>query len=115
MTKKTTFAEKIAQAERSNDDSDGPVYERPEGVTVEIEETVEKPKKVKKTRQKKTVVEKPVEKPVVKPVEKIKRAPSAYNLFVKDAYKRDEVQALPPKDRFSAVASLWQKEKEKTK
>lgn len=113
MTKKQTFAEKIAEQERnSNDDSDGPVYERPKGVTVEIE-PVEKPEK--KTRRKKTVVsEKPVvEKPVVE--KKPKRAPSAYNLFVKDAYKRQEVQALPPKDRFSKVAELWQKEKEKTK
>ena len=106
MTK--TFAQKIAEQERnSNDDSDSPLYERPEGVTVEIE-AVEKPKK--KTRQKKTVVEKPV-----LSEKKPKRAPSAYNLFVKDAYKRDEVQALPPKERFSAVASLWQKQKEKSK
>ena len=112
MTKKQTFAEKIAQAERSNDDSDSPLYERPEGITVEIDEAVEKEVK-KKTRQKKTVVEK-TEKPVLSE-KKPKRAPSAYNLFVKDAYKRDEVQALPPKERFSAVASLWQKQKEKSK
>ena len=110
MTK--TFAQKIAEQER-NDDSDSSIKGMPEGVSVEIDvKTVEKPKKVKKTRQKK-VVEKPVEKPVVKPVEKIKRAPSAYNLFVKESYKLDEVQKLPPKERFSAVASLWQKEKAK--
>ena len=111
MTK--TFAQKIAEQER-NDDSDSSIKGMPEGVSVEIDEPVQKTEKVKKTRQKK-VVEKPVvsEKPVVKPVEKIKRAPSAYNLFVKESYKLDEVQKLPPKERFSAVASLWQKEKAK--
>ena len=124
MTKKT-FAEKIAEAERaSNEDSDGSVHHRPEGVTVEIDDVkpVEKSEKVKKPRRKKPDVEKPdVEKPVVseKPVvekeQKPKRAPSAYNLFVKECYKRDEVQKLPPKERFSKVAELWQKEKQKKK
>ena len=115
MTK--TFAQKIAEQER-NDDSDSSIKGMPEGVSVEIDvKTVEKTENVRKTRKsrQKKVVEKPVvsEKPVVKPVEKIKRAPSAYNLFVKESYKLDEVQKLPPKDRFSAVASLWQKQKEK--
>ena len=108
MTK--TFAEKIAEQER--EDSDGPLYERPEGVTVEIDDVrpAEKKKRQKKSVQKKPVSEKENE-PVEKPVEKPKRAPSAYNLFVKECYKREEVQKLPPKERFSKVAQMWQQEK----
>jgi hypothetical protein len=51
--------------------------------------------------------------PETKP-EKVKRPPSAYNLFVKDAYKSKEVQKLPPKERFAKVAELWHKEKGKS-
>lgn len=116
MTKKT-FAEKIAEQERaSNEDSDGPLYGVPEGVIVDITEETKEVKKTRKPRQKKvveSVSEEPVVEKVEKPKEKVKRPPSAYNLFVKEAYKRDEVQKLLPKDRFSAVASLWQKEKKK--
>lgn len=117
MTKKT-FAQKIAEQERvSNEDSDDgtPLYGVPEGVIVDIK--VEEPvKKTRKPRQKKVVEpvsEEPVVEKVEKPKEKVKRPPSAYNLFVKEAYKRSEVQKLPPKERFSKVASLWQKEKKK--
>jgi hypothetical protein len=120
MTKKT-FAEKIAEQERaSNEDSDDgtPLYGVPEGVIfdIKVEETKEPVRKNRKPRQKKVVEpvsEEPVVEKVEKPKEKVKRPPSAYNLFVKEAYKRDEVQKVLPKQRFSKVAELWQKEKAK--
>ena len=116
-TTKKTFAEKIAESEKTDSDSSIEKGVIPKG----IELVKEKPeKKARNPRQKKVKVEDNdvlVDEetggsiPEVK--KKVKRAPSAYNLFVKEAYKRSEVQKLPPKDRFSKVASLWQKEKAK--
>jgi hypothetical protein len=76
---------------------------------------VEVPKKERKPRKKKgeDVVEGGSVEPESKP-EKEKRPPSAYNLFVKDAYKSKEVQKLPPKERFAKVAELWHKQKGKS-
>jgi hypothetical protein len=79
---------------------------------------------VKKVRQKRAMrikvenpVEEPVEekvehseKPVEKPVKK-KRAPSAYNLFVKETIPK--LSHIPPKERFAEVSKLWKKHKDK--
>ena len=77
---------------------------------------------VKKVRQKRAKKVKPVveekadDKPVVeektddKPVKK-KRAPSAYNIFVKETIPK--LTHIPPKERFSEVSKLWKKQKEK--
>jgi len=47
---------------------------------------------------------------VVKKV-KVKRAPSAYNLFVKDKMQDASVKALPPKERMGAIGALWKAQK----
>ena len=119
-TTKKTFAEKIAESEKNDSDSSIEKGVIPEGIQL----VKDKPeKKARKPRQKKERVEDNdvlVDEetggsiPEVKK-EKVKRPPSAYNLFVKDAYKLPAVQKLPPKERFSKVAELWQKEKKKKK
>ena len=45
--------------------------------------------------------------------EKAKRAPSAYNLFVKEHI--GQFSNLPPKERMSAVSELWKASKSKNK
>ena len=74
----------------------------------------EKPKRKPRKKKGEDVVEGGSVEPESKPVKKEKRAPSAYNLFVKDAYKSKEVKKLPPKERFAKVAELWHKEKGKS-
>lgn len=120
-TTKKTFAEKIAESEKTDSDSSIEKGVIPKGIELVKEEKPEK--KARKPRQKKVKVEDNevlVDEetggsiPEVKK-EKVKRPPSAYNLFVKDAYKLPAVQKLPPKERFSKVAELWQKEKKKKK
>ena len=134
MSKKLTFAEKIQMQKESSEESDSEklVEERVEELaqvrpkkttrkprkkkTEEVVEeggAVEVPKKERKPRKKKgeDVVEGgsvETEKTV-----KVKRPPSAYNLFVKEAYKSEKVQKLPPKERFAKVAELWHKQKAK--
>jgi hypothetical protein len=135
MSKKMTFAEKL-KMQKQEDESEVPeqveeVQEKPkktrkprkkteEVVEEKVVEDVEggaveegKPKKERKPRKKKEVLECTVvsdEKP-----KKEKRPPSAYNLFVKEAYKSEKVQKLPPKERFAKVAELWHKQKSKKK
>ena len=130
---KMTFAEKLKLQENQSSE------EVPEQVQEQVEEVKPKKARTRKPREKKVVEvvpeveggaeEKPKRKPrkkkgedVVeggsvetesKPVKKEKRAPSAYNLCVKDAYKSKEVQALDPKERFAKVAELWHKQKAK--
>lgn len=53
--------------------------------------------------------ESPTESPVKKV--KVKRAPSAYNLFVKQNI--GNFKDMPPRERMSAVGDLWAKEKTK--
>ena len=116
-TTKKTFAEKIAESEKNDSDSSIEKGVIPEGIQL----VKDKPeKKARKPRQKKervedndVLVDEETGGSIPEVKKKVKRAPSAYNLFVKEAYKRSEVQKLPPKDRFSKVASLWQKEKAK--
>jgi hypothetical protein len=52
-----------------------------------------------------------------KEVKKIRkpRAPSAYNLFVKEHMMKDEIKSLPPKMRFTKISELYKKEKGETK
>lgn len=76
-------------------------------------------KKVKKRRSKKVeeevvevVEEKSDDKPDDKPAKK-KRAPSAYNLFVKETISK--LSHIPPKERFAEVSKLWKKQKEQKK
>ena len=76
-------------------------------------------KKVRQKRAKKFIVEdveevedKTDEKPTEKPVKK-KRAPSAYNLFVKETIPK--LSHIPPKERFAEVSKLWKKQKEQKK
>ena len=139
MSKKMTFAEKLKMQKESSEESDSEklVEEKVEAVekpkkerkprkkkTEEVVEekvvedvkggAVEVPKKEKKPRKKKEVLECTVETEKPKP-EKVKRPPSAYNLFVKEAYKSEKVQKLPPKERFAKVAELWHKQKAKSK
>lgn len=130
---KMTFAEKLKLQENQSSE------EVPEQVQEQVEEVKPKKARTRKPREKKVVEvvpeveggaeEKPKRKPrkkkgedvveggsvepETKP-EKVKRPPSAYNLFVKDAYKSKEVQKLPPKERFAKVAELWHKEKGKS-
>jgi len=108
MSKKLTFAEKIKMQKESSEESS-------EGSEKLVEEKEEEPKKERKTRKKKEEV---LEGGSVEeqPKKKEKRPPSAYNLFVKDAYKSKEVQKLAPKERFAKVAQMWHKHKgQKTK
>ncbi len=44
-------------------------------------------------------------------VPKKKRAPSAYNLFVKEQMAK--MKDVPPKERFSKISEMWKKHKEK--
>ena len=58
--------------------------------------------------------EQPTESPVpvpevVKP--KAKRAPSAYNLFIKDTYKT--LTDVPTNERFKRCSELWKEKKQK--
>jgi hypothetical protein len=46
------------------------------------------------------------------PVEKTKKAPSAYNLFVKDFMLNPENEKIPPKDRMKAATVQWKQQKE---
>ena len=129
---KMTFAEKLKLQKQEEHGSE---------VVPEQVEVQEKPKKTRKPRKKKTeevqevseevpeqVQEKPKRKPRKKKEEDVveggsvesevkkpkeKRPPSAYNLFVKEAYKSEKVQKLPPKERFAKVAELWHKHKGK--
>jgi len=138
MSKKMTFAEKLKMQKESSEGSESEKLveekvevetpkkaprkprkkktEEVQEVTEEVEGgAVEEGKPKRKPRKKKEVLECTVasdEKAPEKP-KKEKRAPSAYNLFVKDAYKSKEVQKLPPKERFAKVAELWHKEKGK--
>ena len=58
------------------------------------------------------LVEEVEEKVKVEPKpEKKKRAPSAYNLFVKE--QMSKMKDVPPKERFSKISELWKKHKEK--
>ena len=84
-------------------------------VSEEVPEQVqEKPKRKPRKKKEEDVVEGgSVESEVKKPKEK--RPPSAYNLFVKEAYKSEKVQKLPPKERFAKVAELWHKHKNQKK
>jgi len=74
---------------------------------------------VKKVRQKRAKKVKEIVDPVVEVVEektddkpvKKKRAPSAYNIFVKETIPK--LTHIPPKERFSEVSKLWKKHKEK--
>jgi hypothetical protein len=126
-----TFAEKLKLQENQSSE------EVPEQVQEQVEEVKPKKARTRKPREKKVVEvvpeveggaeEKPKRKPrkkkgedvveggSVEPEkpEKVKRPPSAYNLFVKEAYKSKDVQKLPPKERFAKVAELWHKEKGK--
>ena len=83
-------------------------------VVPEVEDVQEKPKRKPRKKKGEDVVEGGSVETESKPVKKEKRAPSAYNLFVKDAYKSKEVQALDPKERFAKVAELWHKQKGKS-
>jgi hypothetical protein len=60
------------------------------------------------------VAEKCGDGPVVK-VKKPKRAPSAYNLFVRLHMKDPEIMTQPPKSRMAAIGQLWRLEKEAKK
>lgn len=43
---------------------------------------------------------------------KVKRAPTAHNLFIKEAMKKPEVKALPNKERMKECNRLWKIHKE---
>jgi hypothetical protein len=128
-----TFAEKLKLQENQSSE------EVPEQVQEQVEEVKPKKARTRKPRERRRLVEvvpeveggaeeKPKRKPrkkkgedvveggSVEPEkpEKVKRPPSAYNLFVKEAYKSKDVQKLPPKERFAKVAELWHKEKGKS-
>ena len=45
--------------------------------------------------------------------DKIKRKPSEYALFIKQFYHTEEVQAVPPKERFGLLAKKCSQHKEK--
>lgn len=135
MSKKMTFAEKLKMQKEEEEHGSEEVPEqvevqekpkktrKPRGKkkTEKVEEVsevseevvpeavAEKPKKERKSRKKEVLEGGSVvsdEKP-----KKEKRPPSTYNLFVKDFYKREEVQKLPPKERFAKVAELWHQQK----
>lgn len=130
MSKKLTFAQKIKMQKESSEEGSSPEVEK---VVEEVEEQPKKKeRKPRKKQEKVEVIEvkeeehkkerKPRKKKeevleggtveTKKPV-KEKRPPSAYNLFVKEAYKSKEVQKLTPKERFAKVAELWHKHKGK--
>ena len=133
MSKKMTFAEKLKMQKESSEGSESeklveekvevetpkkaprkPRKKKTEEVAEEkvVEEVKEKPKRKPRQKKEEVVEGGSVECEVEKP-KKEKRPPSAYNLFVKDAYKSKEVQKLPPKERFAKVAELWHKQKSK--
>lgn len=129
---KMTFAEKLKLQKQEEHGSEA-VPEQ-----VEVQEKPKKPRKPRKKAEKKVeevseeVAEEVKEKPKRKPrkkredvveggsvetekPKKEKRPPSAYNVFVKDCYKSEKVQKLPPKERFAKVAELWHKHKNQKK
>jgi len=80
---------------------------------VESQKFMDLPKKVE-PEDDEVVEEIKVEKIKVEPEpkpEKKKRAPSAYNLFVKEQMAK--LKDTPPKERFSKISELWKKEKAK--
>jgi hypothetical protein len=85
------------------------VYSAPEPDSVSVPTPIVqvKPKKTKKSVPVETVA------PVapVSPVVKAKRTPSAYNLFVKEALQREEVKALPPRERFGKISEIYKSTK----
>jgi hypothetical protein len=40
-----------------------------------------------------------------------RRAPNAYNEFVREAMQKEEIKKLDPKSRMKAVANLWNQQK----
>lgn len=99
-----------------------------EGVSDE-DTPVVKPVKVKKTRVKKASVKpvvsqsddelvkvkktktKEINIPVVVDIKK-KRAPSAYNLFIQEKMKDEDVKAMEPKLRFAHISKIYKARKE---
>jgi len=65
-----------------------------EQVPVPVTEPVTKPVKVKKIRK-------------VKDPNRIKRAPSKYNLYISQQMKTDSIKKLNPKLRFSQISKNW--------
>jgi hypothetical protein len=106
--------EELAQVRPKKARTRKPRKKKTEEVVPEVEDVQEKPKRKPRKKKGEDVVEGGSVETESKPVKKEKRAPSAYNLFVKDAYKSKEVQKLPPKERFAKVAELWHKEKGKS-
>jgi hypothetical protein len=76
------------------------------------------PKKTRKPRARLVIQEEEVEERVASPVAKApktpkaKRAPSAYNLWVKTHMAKDEIKALPPRERFAKISALYKASKE---
>jgi hypothetical protein len=96
--------------QNSKDVVDNLVSEKEDAEPKEVVIHVKKAKKPRKTKVEVVVDDNEQENKVVKP-EKKKRAPSAYNLFVKEHIGK--FKDLAPKLRLSAVAKLYREEKEK--
>jgi hypothetical protein len=73
------------------------------------EPSVVAPKRTKKVKMVEPVVEDEAE---PEPEVKAKRAPSAYNTFVKKHMATDAVKALPPRERFAHISKLFKASKE---
>ena len=79
-----------------------------------IKKAVEQTKKVvaQQTKIEKDIMKQNMkEKKALKDSSKPKRAPSAYNMFVKANYQNPEVQALPFKERLSKIGMMWKAQK----
>lgn len=46
---------------------------------------------------------------------KVPRAPTEYNKFFSEQMKREEIKALPHKERMAAVGQIWKHQKESVK
>jgi hypothetical protein len=52
--------------------------------------------------------------PADKPLKvKRTRAPSAYNVYVKEMMGSEKIKGLPHKERFKAISAMWKEQKEK--
>ena len=77
------------------------VAQKVEDVAVDVDELDDRVAELESKHDNDEVVKKP----------KVKRAPSAYNLFVKQKMQDPQVKSLPPKERMGAIGVLWKAQK----
>ncbi len=88
--------------------------------SVPVEQEVPKKKRGRKPKKKhvEIVPEEPEQSellptPPKEPKPKRTRAPTKYNLFVKEQMATEKIKSLPPKEKFAVISTMWRNNKEK--